>query len=144
MGAGAHCKELVRELRNTPSHQLHQVLEDRYKIHVGIKTTALMDVERYPSVSFVDDPITMQRTITVIEDLAWVVPVEGAQMRGRASERELSREEEEVGLILRGLGLENDQEGKPGNGTTRIGDEPPAYEAEGPDSLLRYRGYVNP
>ena len=89
----------------------------------------------------------MKRTITVVENLAWVVPVEGAQnsqMQGHVSQRELSREEEEIGLILRGLGLENDQEGKPGNGMTRLGDEPPAYAAEGPDSLLRYRRCVNP
>lgn len=151
--AEVECRAQIRELRNTPSHQLHQALETEYVKRVGIQKRGLENVERYPSVSFVNNPVTMTRTITVVEDLAWVVPVDrassssrtsGASSSSRASERELSREQEEIGLILRGLGLENDQEAKPGNGMTRIGDEPPAYEAQGPGSLWKYRGCVNP
>ena len=38
-----------------PSHELHQALESKYKNRVSIKTSGLKDIERYPSVSFVDD-----------------------------------------------------------------------------------------
>ncbi len=84
-------------------------------------------VERYPTASFVEDPVTWKKTVTVVEDLAWVVPVDEEETEREISkERGIMSEEEEVGLILRDLGLENDQDLKSRNETRRSGDEPPA------------------
>jgi hypothetical protein len=49
-------------------------------------------MKRYPSVRFVDDPVTMKRTIAVIEDLAWVLPVKGGENEKSTKERELASE----------------------------------------------------
>jgi hypothetical protein len=84
----------------------------------------------------------MKRTITVVEDLAWILPVKEENEREATKERALTREEEEAGLILQELGLENDQEPKAGNGITR--DDPPGYSQEEGYALLRYGGRVNP
>jgi hypothetical protein len=136
---------LIDEPRNMPSHKLHRVLESKYINHIGIQTPELEHVERYPSVTFVEDPVTWKKTITVVEDLAWVVPVDEEETeRQIPKERGIMSEEEEVGLILRDSGLENDQDVKPGNGMRRSGDEPPAYDEEGEYALPRWRGHVNP
>lgn len=126
----------IAYLRNTPSHQLHQRLEYSYRNSVGIKTDPLREVKRYPTVTYVDDLATMKRTITVVEDLAWVMPVKMSQPQWKRR-----REEEEVGLMLRELHLEGDQEAQ--RGARHARDDPPGYEEEGV-SLLRFRDRVNP
>jgi hypothetical protein len=117
--------ELMTELRNSPSWRLHQDLEDMYRERIGIQTRHLKLVKRYPSVTYIDDPVAMKRTITVVEDLAWVEPVNEElkeelreERRAKREGRDLRRQEEDVGLILRELGMENDQELKAGNGIT--------------------------
>ena len=62
--------ELLTKLRNTPTHRLHQHIEDEYRKHVGIQTEHLRDAQRYPvDATYTDDVATMTRTITVIENL---------------------------------------------------------------------------
>jgi hypothetical protein len=81
-------RSLIRELRITPSYNLHKKLEKLYEREIGIQTERLRYVERYPKVSFQVDEENGERTITVVENLNWV----------RQISRDAVREEERVGL----------------------------------------------
>lgn len=81
-------RSLIRELRNTPSYNLHKKLEKLYEREIGIQTERLRYVERYPKVSFQVDEENGERTITVVENLDWV----------RQISRDAVREKERVGL----------------------------------------------
>jgi hypothetical protein len=93
-------KQLIKELRNTPSYELHKKLENLYAEEIGIETECLKYVDRYPSVSFEVGEGTGKRIIKVVEDLAWVRPVD----------RDTAREEERVGLVRNERGSEDGQE----------------------------------
>jgi hypothetical protein len=66
------------------------------------------DSPRWPQITARSQRLTQSRTITVVEDLAWILPVKEENKREATKERALIREEEEVGLILQELGLGND------------------------------------
>lgn len=61
---------LIKELRDTPSYELHQKLEKLYKQEVAAKPRC-QHGRRYLEVSYEDDRDTMRRTITIVEDLSW-------------------------------------------------------------------------
>jgi hypothetical protein len=77
---------LIKDLRNTPSHQLHQDLEYMYRKRISIKIESLQDVERYLSVTYTDDPVAMRRTIIFVEDMAWVMPLKGRKRKNPVRE----------------------------------------------------------
>jgi hypothetical protein len=73
--------ELINELRNIPVPSTPPAPGINVPRTYLYQDSVLYEMKRYPSVKFVDDPVTMKRTITVIEDLAWVLPVKGGRRR---------------------------------------------------------------
>jgi hypothetical protein len=82
-------RQLIKELRNAPSYELHNKLERIYENEIGIKTERLRCVNRYPDVRFGVDRLNNMRIVTVVESLEWVMP----------TERDVVMEEESLGLV---------------------------------------------
>jgi hypothetical protein len=88
--------ELINELRNIPVPSTPPAPGINVPRTYLYQDSVLYEMKRYPSVKFVDDPVTMKRTITVIEDLAWVLPVKGGEKEKFTKERELACERRSI------------------------------------------------
>jgi hypothetical protein len=95
-------RQLIKELRNAPSYELHNKLERLYENEIGFKTERLRWVDRYPDVRFGVDTVHNMRVVTVVENLEWAMPVD----------RDIVMEEESLGLVGNEGGKDEQEKGE--------------------------------
>lgn len=100
--------EIIRDLRQTPAHELHRLVEELYhkynRDHAGDGDGTAFT--RYPVATYHDDMVNMKRTVTIVEDLTvyaqWAPELrrEIIQSRRRRPEMQRAAREDEVSRLL--------------------------------------------
>jgi hypothetical protein len=67
-------KYLIKDLRDVPTYELHNTLEQLHVEYFGNNGLAVTGVERFPSVTIETGPGMGRRTITIVEDFGWGFP----------------------------------------------------------------------